>query len=209
MERSGRRDATQALLDLSQGDGSARELLLPLVYEELHALGSSYLRRENPDHSFQTTDLIHEAYLRLVDQRRLDWSDRAHFFAVAARVIRRVLTDHARRRRATKRGGAWRKVKLDEHLAIVSTDGSADLPALNEAMDRLAALHQRQCRVVELRFFAGLSIEEAAHVLGVSPRTVDDDWSLARAWLHRELTRGTHETRTETDASDPPSELHS
>jgi RNA polymerase sigma factor (TIGR02999 family) len=182
-----REETTQALAELSRGDTSAAGKLLPAIYEELHILAKRFLRRERSDHTLNTTALVHEAYLRLVDQRDTQWQDRAHFHALASAAIRRVLMDHARRRRSIKRGGEWHKVTLDDNVAL-SRGPSVDLLGLDEAMARLAQLDERQSRVVELRFFGGLSVDETAHVLGVSPRTVDADWHMARAWLRRELS---------------------
>ena len=160
------------------------ERLLPLVYDELRGIAHRQLRGERADHTLGTTGLVHEAYLRLVDQRRIDWHDRTRFFALAARVMRRVLVDYARRRGAQKRQGA--AVTLDDALA--SADGQADLiVAVDEALSRLAELDPRQARVVEMRFFGGLTEDEAAELLGVSARTVRNDWVKARGWLYREL----------------------
>lgn len=194
MEDRSPSDATRLLLDWSGGDRSALERLMPLVYDELRALASRSLRNERSGHTLQGTALVHEAYLRLVDQRRVQWRDRAHFFGVAARLMRRILVDHARRHGAAKRGRG--KVGSLEHLksagGIASAIGGApvggmDVMMLDDALERLAARHPRPERVVELRFFGGLTIEEAAEVLGVSPATVKNDWSFARAWLYREL----------------------
>jgi RNA polymerase sigma factor (TIGR02999 family) len=161
------------------------EQLLPLVYDELRGIAHRQLRGERPDHTLGTTGLVHEAYLRLVDQRRIDWHDRTRFFALAARVMRRVLVDYARRRGAQKRqGGA--AVTLDDALA--TADGQAELIiAVDEALSRLAGLDPRQARVVEMRFFGGLTEDEAAELLGISARTVRNDWVKARGWLYREL----------------------
>lgn len=177
------------LLILARDAGDAEqaiERLVPLVYDELRAIAHRQLRGERAPHTLGTTALVHEAYLRLVDQRRVDWQDRAHFFAVAARVMRRVLVDYARRRTARKRDGVRKAVSLDHALLIV--DEQADLLLdLDEALTRLAEQDARMARVVELRFFAGLTDAEVAEVLGVSPRTVRYDWIKARGWLYREL----------------------
>jgi RNA polymerase sigma factor (TIGR02999 family) len=182
-------EVTQALIDWSRGDGAALDTLLPRVYEELHNLARRSLQRERPDHTLQTTALVHEAYLRLVDQRHVDLQHRAHFFAVAAQVMRRVLVDHARRHGAAKRGSGAMRLPLDEGAAQVpSLD--LDLVALDAALERLVELDPRQGRVIELRFYGGLTIEETAAVLNVSPATVKNEWRSARAWLFNELCGG-------------------
>jgi RNA polymerase sigma factor (TIGR02999 family) len=182
-------DITQMLIDWSRGDQDALAKLLPVVYTELRRQAARYLRRERTNHTLQTTELIHEAYLRLVDQKNVKWQNRAHFFAVAAQMMRRILVDHARRRRRVKRGGSAAQLPLEESLTLAAVNSDVDLLALDEALKRLAEIDARQCRVVELRFFSGLSIEETATVLGVSRTTVKDDLNLAKAWLRRELDR--------------------
>ncbi len=157
---------------------------LPQVYEQLHALAEAFLRRERPDHTLQPTALVHEAYLRLADQDRARWNDASHFQATAATMIRRILVDHARGHKAAKRGGHWHRVTLSDRA---EGGPDVDLLELEEALLELAALDERQARVVELRFFGGLGIKATGASLGVSPRTVDGDWRLARAWLHRRL----------------------
>jgi RNA polymerase sigma factor (TIGR02999 family) len=179
-------NVTKLLLDWSEGDERALERLMPIVYADLHRQAARYLRRERVGHTLQTTALIHEAYLRLVNQRRVRWQNRAHFFAVAARLMRRILVDHARARGADKRGGSQVKVPLDEAIAA-REERDVDLVALDEALTRLAALDERQERIVELRFFGGLSVEETAEVLSVSAATVKNDWGMAKAWLRHEL----------------------
>ena len=174
------------LKEWSAGDREALDRLTPLVYEELRHQAARYLRRERPGHTLQTTALIHEAYLRLIDAKDVDWQSRAHFFAVAANLMRRILVDHARRRDAGKRGGSHVRMQLDEALAV-SKEADVDLLAIDEALDRLATIDPQQARVVELRFFSGFSVEETAAALGVSPKTVKRDWSVARAWLRREI----------------------
>jgi RNA polymerase sigma factor (TIGR02999 family) len=172
------------------GTASAEELM-PLVYDELRRLARGYMSREAPAHTLQPTALVHEAYLKLVDASRISWQGRTHFFAVGAQVMRRLLIDHARGRNRLKRGGRWRRVTFSEVLPHVG-HGDLDLDqllVLNDALDRLASLDPRQARVVELRFFGGLTVAEVAHVLGVSQRTVEGDWTHARAWLNRELSR--------------------
>jgi len=173
----------------SDGDGSALERLAPIVYDELHRLARHYMRRERPGHSLQTTALVNEAYMRLVDYKRMQWQDRAHFFAVSAQLMRRILVDHARRHNV-KRGGGARHVPLEE-IAVVGSDRAADLVALDDAMNALARLDPRKVQVIEMRFFGGLSVEETAEVLKVSPVTVRRDWSTAKLWLYRELAGGT------------------
>ena len=182
-------DITQMLIDWSNGDREALDRLLPVVYTELHRQAARHLRRERAGHTLQTTDLIHEAYLRLVDQRNVRWQNRAHFFAVAAQLMRRILVDHARRRGRAKRGGSSIALPLDEGL-VMAAESESDLLALDEALTRLAAIDARQTQIVELRFFGGLSIEETAAVLGVSPTTVKDDSNIAKAWLRREIGGG-------------------
>ena len=179
-------DITQLLLAWSEGDQAALERLTPLVYRELRRLAKGYMRQERPGHILQTTALINEAYLRLIDWKQVQWQNRAHFFGVAAQLMRRILVDFARARQQDKRGGAMRQVSLDE-AAAVSVGRAAQFIALDEALDRLAAIDPRRSRMVELRFFGGLSEVEPAEALKVSPRTVRREWSLARAWLHREL----------------------
>ena len=180
-------DVTQLLVAWRNGDESARDELMPLVYQELHRLAQQYMSRERPGHTLQTSALVNEAFLRLVDQRDVQWQNRAHFFGIAGQMMRRILVDHARNRRYAKRGGGAAQVSLDEEL-IVSEERSAEVVALDEALGRLAAFDQRKSQVVELKFFGGLSIEETAEVLGVSPGTVMRDWTLARAWLRREMS---------------------
>ena len=174
------------LKEWNAGDREALDRLTPLVYEELRRQAAHYLRRERPGHTLQTTALIHEAYLRLVDAQDVRWQGRAHFFAIAANLMRRILVDHARRRDADKRGGSQVRVQLDEALAVAE-ETEVDLLAIDEALNKLAAIDEQQARVVELRFFSGLSVEETAAALGVSPKTVKRDWSVARAWLRREI----------------------
>jgi RNA polymerase sigma factor (TIGR02999 family) len=182
------REVTQLLVSWSDGNEAALNQLTPLVYDELRRLASRYLRNERPDHTLQSTDLVHEAYLRLVDQQNVRWQSRAHFFGIAAQMIRRILVDHARRRQAAKRGAGPVKLALDEAV-VASEPRDFDLVALDEALENLAKLDPQQSRVVELRFFAGLSIEETAEVLKISSATVKRDWTTAKAWLFRDLSR--------------------
>jgi RNA polymerase sigma factor (TIGR02999 family) len=170
-----------------QGEQSALDQLTPLVYDELHRLAHRYMGHERPGHTLQTSALVNEVYLRLIDSSHVRWQNRAHFFAVSAQLMRRILVDFARQRHNLKRGGAARQVSLDEAL-LVSHESSADLVALDDALKTLASLDARQSQVVELRFFGGLSVEETAEVLHVSEGTVRRDWSIAKAWLYRELS---------------------
>ena len=183
-------DVTGLLLAWRAGDASAAERLLPLVYEELHRQAARAMWREDAAHTLQATALVNEAYLRLVDQRRVEWKSRAHFFGIAAQMMRRVLVDHARGRLAAKRGGDARQVTLghaiDAGVPADDADG-VDVLALHEALERLAVLDPPQARLVELRYFGGLNIDETADALGVSPATVKREWAVARAWLRREL----------------------
>ena len=181
-------NVTELLLAWSNGDPSALEQLVPIVYQELRRLARHYMRQERPGHTLEATALVNEAYLRLIDLNRMQWQDRAHFFSVAAQTMRRILVEFARRRHRHKRGGQDQQVALDE-AAQVSQDPKTDLVALNEALCALAAVDARMSQVVELRFFGGLSIEETAEVLRVSPETVMRDWRTAKVWLLRELSR--------------------
>jgi RNA polymerase sigma-70 factor (ECF subfamily) len=181
-------DISKLLHAWSNGDPNALAQLTPVVYDELHRLARRYMKRERPGHSLQTTALVNEAYMRLVDYKRIGWQGRAHFFAISAQLMRRILVERARRHNL-KRGGGLRHVSLDE-AAVVGGDQSPDLVALDDALDSLARLDPRKVQVVEMRFFGGLSVEETAEVLKVSPVTVMRDWSTAKAWLYRELTGG-------------------
>jgi RNA polymerase sigma factor (TIGR02999 family) len=177
---------TQLLTDASNGDQAALDALLPLVYNELRRLAEHYLRQERPDHTLQATALVHEAYLRLVDQTSISWQNRAHFFSVAAQVMRHILVDHARKVHTEKRGGGERKLSLDEAVSFFE-ERDVNLVALDEALNELAQFDAQQSRIVELRFFGGLTIEEIAAVLQITPGTVRYDWRMAKAWLHRAL----------------------
>jgi len=174
-------DVTQLLIQAAKGRKSAAEQLLPLVYEQLRALARSFFAAQRPDHTLEPTALVHEAFMRLVGQSQIDWTSRAHFFAVAAKAMRQILINHAEAKQAAKRGG-WRRITLSGEVAEPS-DREVDLLVLNEALSRLEGLDERQARVVELRFFGGLTVEEAANVLKVAPRTVELDWRMAKAWL--------------------------
>jgi RNA polymerase sigma factor (TIGR02999 family) len=181
-----RTEVTELLQQWSVGCQEALDQLLPAIYAELKRLAGSYLRRERPDHTLQATALVHEAFLKLVDQRGVRWQNRAHFFGIAAQIMRRILVDHARAHTASKRGSGERPLSLEDGLAIAPAP-DVDLLALDEALTRLATVDPQQSRVVELRFFAGLTIDETAEVLGTSPATVGREWTLAKAWLYAEL----------------------
>jgi len=183
------REITRMLQEWSGGKQEALDALLPLVYAELHRQASRYLRRERRDHTLQTTALIHEAYLKLIDQRDVDWQNRAHFFGIAAQAMRRILVDYAKARHRAKRGGIGEDLPLEAAALAVSEERNIDLVALDEALTRLAGFDERQARIVELRYFSGLSIEETAEVLRISPATVKSDWNVAKAWLRHEIMR--------------------
>jgi RNA polymerase sigma factor (TIGR02999 family) len=185
---SGAKDITQVLLAWREGDARALEELMPLVQDELHTLAHQYMAGEHPGHVLQTTALINEAYLRLVDCRRVRWQSRAHFFAVSAQLMRRVLVDVARARKKLKRGGDALQISLED-VAMVAQSRSPDVIALDDALKNLAAFDERKSKIVELRFFGGLSVEATAEVLGVSAVTVMRDWALAKTWLLRELEK--------------------
>jgi RNA polymerase sigma factor (TIGR02999 family) len=175
----------------SQGESAAREKLVPLVYDELRRLARHCLVGQRPEHTLQSAALVHEAYLRLVGYSSVHWDDRVHFFAVAAQLMRRILVDHARKRCAAKRGGDHVTLALDEHLAPAK-QRELHAVVLDDALNELSRMNPQQSRIVEMRFFSGLSIEETAQALGISPATVKRDWAVARAWLYREIARTTH-----------------
>jgi RNA polymerase sigma-70 factor (ECF subfamily) len=179
---------TRLLASVHDGDPAAAQKLMPLVYDELRALAAKHLRGERPNHTLQPTALVHEAYLRLIDQTRVHWQGRTHFFAIGAQIIRRILVDHARQRKRRKRGGGAARVTLDDAVAL-APQRDEEILALDEALEKLAKLDPRQAQVVEMRFFGGLSVKEVAEQLKVSTRTVEGDWTMARAWLLRELSR--------------------
>jgi RNA polymerase sigma factor (TIGR02999 family) len=181
-------DVTQILLDWSGGDSAAPEKLMPLVYEELRRLARNYLARERADHTLQATALVHEAYLQLADETRLSWKDRAHFYGIAARLMRRILVDHARAHKAEKRGGLEQKLSLDE-VRELPTKSDVDLVELNGALENFANDYPRKSEVVELKFFGGLDAKEISEVLQVSEKTVLRDWNFAKLWLCRALTQ--------------------
>ncbi len=179
--------ATEALVAHAAGDPRAVSRLVPLVYVELRKLASRLMRRERREHTLQPTALVHEAYLRLIDNTRIDWQGKTHFLAIAAKEMRQILVQHARAHKARKRGAGATRVTLDENV-VPTPERTFDVLAVDEALDKLSALSPRQGQVVELRYFAGLSVNEAAYALGVSERTVKQDWQVARTWLMRELT---------------------
>ena len=185
-------EVTGLLRQWSEGDKGVLDRLLPAVYDELHRMAARYLRRERVDHTLQPTALINEAYMRLVDQNSVTWENRAHFFGIAAQVMRRILVDHARRHQADKRGGSAIKVPIDEAPELAARqrqEDELDLVALDTALTRLASLDPEQSKLVELRYFAGLTIEETAKVMSISPATAKRKWTIARAWLRREIDR--------------------
>jgi len=181
-------EVTQLLIQWSNGDKAALDKLMPLIYDQLRQLARHYMNRERAGHTLQTTALVNEAYLRLINRKQVHWQNRAHFFAIAAQLMRSILVDHARSHAYAKRGGGARKIALDEALAV-SQQRAADVVALDDALKRLAEIDQQQSRIVELKFFGGLTIEETAEVLGLSPATIKREWSTAKAWLYHELSR--------------------
>lgn len=178
---------TELLIDWGKGDQAALEKLMPLVYNELRRLATAYLRRERASHTLQPTALVNEAYLKLIDQRNAQWQNRAHFFGISAQLMRRILVDHARQHQAVKRGGSNQQRLSITSAEEIAIQPAVDLLALNEALDELATMDPQQARIVELKFFGGLSIDETAEVLGISHATVERDWKMARAWLRRQL----------------------
>jgi len=183
------RQITRMLRQWSSGNREVLEDLMPLVYDELHKQAARFLSRERRDHTLQITALIHETYLKLIDQREVNWESRTHFFAIAANLMRRILVDYARTKKRDKRGGDAVKLTLEEAATVAVKERSIDLMALDEALKRLEKIDKQQARIVELRYFGGLSLEETAEALRVSRTTVATDWAMAKAWLHRELTR--------------------
>ena len=190
-------DVTQLLTDASEGKQQAAETLMPLVYEQLKSLAENYLHRERAGHTLQPTALVHEAFMKLVDQTRVNWQGTTHFRAVAAQAMQRVLIDHARGKNRQKRGGGWQKITL--HDAFTLTDDSeVDVEQLHEALEKMREVDERQAKIVEMRVFGGMSSAEAAHALNVSDRTVERDWKMGLAWLRRELTRDAIQREPET-----------
>jgi RNA polymerase sigma factor (TIGR02999 family) len=187
MSASDSPSATQLLQQIQQGDTSAASRLLPLVYDDFRALAGRYLQREPPGHTLQPTALVHEAFLKLIDQTRVNWRGRTHFFAVGAQAMRRILVDHARARMRDKRGGRRDRIQLTDDLTI-SRHQDEDLLAIDDALAKLAAIDKRQVEIVEMRFFGGMTVAEVAEALGVSKRTIEAEWTHVRAWLRRELS---------------------
>ena len=185
-----RDEVSQLLKAWGGGDIEAAERFMPLIYDELRRQAHRFLNRERANHTLQTTALVHEAYLRLADQRNVNWQNRAHFFGLAAQMMRRILVNYAIKRKREKRGGANENIELDETIVIAAEKSDVDLMALDEALTRLEEMDARQARVVELRYFSGLNIEETAEVLNISPATVKREWSMAKAWLKAELSGG-------------------
>jgi RNA polymerase sigma factor (TIGR02999 family) len=181
-------DVTEILRQLSDGHETAPQKLMPLVYDKLRKLAGGYLQGERPEHTLQATALVHEAYIRLVDWKNVSWQNRAHFFALAAQVMRRILVDHAREKQAQKRGGGLTKLALEEAVSF-QPQAEVDLLLLDEALKALAELDPAQSRIVELRFFGGLTIDETAEAMRISPATVKREWTLAKAWLHKRIVR--------------------
>ena len=187
MAQASTQELTQLLVQLSEGKSQVVDDILPLIYNELRRLASNYLRRERSDHTLQPTALVHEAYIKLIDQTQVKWQNRAHFFGIAANIMRRILVDYARQHKADKRGGAAEKLPLEEEILIVSEGKSAELLALDEALENLAKIDAQKSKIVELRYFGGLSVEETAEVLGISEITVKRHWRMAKAWLYGQL----------------------
>ncbi len=182
-------EITRMLREWGDGNRQVLDDLMPLVYEELHKQAARFLRRERPNHTLQTTALIHEAYIKLIDQRDINFNSRVHFYAVAANIMRRILVDHARAKNRDKRGGNAETLQFDEDATVIQSGQSVDLIALDEALSRLAEYDAQQARIVELRYFGGLTLEETAETMRLSRTTVATDWAMAKAWLHRELTK--------------------
>jgi RNA polymerase sigma factor (TIGR02999 family) len=181
-------EITQMLIELTDGNPEVVNQILPHIYDELRKLAGSYLRRERSDHTLQPTALVHEAYMKLVDQKQVKWQNRAHFFGIAAQVMRRILMDHARKHKAEKRGGDADKLPLEEEILLISHDSSNQLIALDDALKTLAEIDPQKAKIVELRYFGGLSIEETAEVTGVSVPTINRQWRMAKAWLFGQLS---------------------
>jgi len=184
-------EVTQLLIEWSNGDKAALDKLMPLIYDELRRLAHHYMSRERPGHTLQTTALVDEAYVRLVNRQRVHWQNRAHFFAISAHLMRTILVDHARSHAYAKRGGGARKVPLDEAM-FISQERAAEVVAFDYALEQLTRIDPRQSRIVEMRFFAGLTIEETAEVMSLSPATIKREWSTAKAWLYHELRKSKH-----------------
>ena len=181
-------DVTRMLIELTDGNREVVNQILPVVYAELRKLAGSYLRKERGNHTLQPTALVHEAYMKLIDQRNIKWQNRAHFFGIAAQIMRRILMDYARQHKAKKRGGEGENVSLEEEFIIIESEKSTELLALDEALDRLAEIDEIKAKIVELRYFGGLSVEETAEVLGVAEITVKRHWRMAKAWLYGQIS---------------------
>jgi len=194
-----RTDVTLLLNEISGGNQNAAAALVSLLYDELHEIAARYLQHERRDHTLQATALIHEAYLRLVDQQNVEWKNRSHFFGVAAQLMRRILVDYARSHQAIKRGGSVPKISLDDAI-VFSKEQPENLVALDQLLTRLSAVDSQQGQIVELRFFAGLSVEETAEIMDISPATVKRDWAMAKVWLARELKAGDNRQSQATSA---------
>ncbi len=190
MAETDNHDITHLLIEWGSGNQAVQAQLIESVYQELHKLASSYLRKERPDHTLQPTALVHEAYLILIDQKRVQWQNRTHFFGIAAQIMRRILVDYARSQKAAKRGGEHLTVALEEAFGVAHPAQNVDLLALDTALQRLETFDPQQAQIVELRYFAGLKTDETAEVLGISLATVGREWSMAKAWLYRELSAG-------------------
>lgn len=188
MSKDAPSEITQMLIELTDGNQEVVNQILPHIYDELRRLAGSYLRRERSNHTLQPTALVHEAYMKLIDQKRVKWQNRAHFFGIAAQVMRRILLDHARKHQADKRGGEAEKLPIEEEILIVSHDKSSELIALDDALQSLASMDEQKARIVELRYFGGLSIEETAEVMGVSVPTINRQWRMAKAWLYSQVS---------------------
>ncbi len=189
MSQESTHDITRMLIELTDGNTEVVNSILPHIYDELRRLAGSYLRRERADHTLQPTALVHEAYMKLIDQKKVKWQNRAHFFGIAAQVMRRILLDHARKHKADKRGGEAEKLPLEEEILVVSHEKSNELIALDDALDALAAIDPQKAKIVELRYFGGLSIEETAEVMGVSVPTINRQWRTAKAWLYGQIAK--------------------
>lgn len=182
-------EITRMLIALTDGNTEVVNNLLPLIYNELRSLAGNYLRRERVSHTLQPTALVHEAYIKLIDQKQVKWQNRAHFFGIAAQIMRRILVDHARKHTADKRGGDAEKLPIEEEILVVSNEKSHELLALDEALENLEKMDEQKAKIVELRYFGGLSIEETAEVLGVSVATVNRQWRMAKAWLYGQIAK--------------------
>lgn len=187
MNQDNSHEITKMLIELTDGRSDVVDRIYPYIYDELRRLAGSYLRRERSDHTLQPTALVHEAYIRLIDQTRVQWQNRAHFFGIAAQIMRRILMDHARKHKADKRGGEFEILPIEEEILVVSHERSSGLVALDDALSALAEIDEQKAKIVELRYFGGLSIEETAQVIGVSVPTINRQWRMAKAWLYGQI----------------------